>query len=92
MSAVAAVLAILNRSSWFCFAAVLRDVRRKRAGPIKNDGVRSCDPHLRFLSEPVAECWSFRITVGPGSQNHAGSRPVGVPSTYPIPPCESFDG
>ena len=31
---VAAVLAILKRTSWFCFATVLRDVRKKRAGPI----------------------------------------------------------
>ena len=33
--AVAKVLAILKRTSWFCFATVLSDVRRKIVVPIR---------------------------------------------------------
>ena len=62
----AAVLAILKRTSWFRFATVLRDVRKKRAGLIRNvvdmrgpvTPIEGPKPHSPSLSPP-------RVIVGP---------------------------
>jgi len=81
--AVAAVLAILKRTDWFCFATVLRDVRKKRVGPIRN-GVGSCD--LPLPISPVIGVWlklenadDRRSALRPGDQVSVGSS---VQSTF----------
>lgn len=77
MFTVAAVLAILKRTSWFCFATVLRDVRKKRAGPIR-DSVGSDD-----MSAPLAPT-SMWITVGTPARSSANARRLVRDRTHPL--------
>ena len=78
MFAAAAVLAILKRASWFCFATVLRDERKKRAVPIGN-----CPVWINNLYLSPTE-WLNAV--------ERGLLPVLRPGELPVNHCGSVGG